>query len=147
MPKMRHFFLALFCALPVQAIGWTFTPDPICTLRHTAPESGIVITYDPATALYDLTVTLRSQIWEPSASFGMAFTGGAGLTIGTSQHRTDGPRLSVSDRGFGNVLNGLEYNAQATAFTETQSAVFSLRGAAEPVRAFRSCTQAPPPSV
>lgn len=102
------------------------------------------ITYDPATALYALALTLDGAHWAPSPHFGMAFSGGAALTIGTAQHRIDGPRLTVSDTGFGNVLGGLEFNSTVRAFTAQDAAEFSLEGAAAPVQAFRACAQTPP---
>jgi hypothetical protein len=41
------------------------------------------------------------------------------------------------------VLDGLQYNTTATAFTDTAAATVSLDGAADPVERFRDCTQAP----
>lgn len=106
-----------------------------------------MITYDPGATLYALRITHQSEDWAASTSFGMRFSGGVPITIGTSQHLIDGPRLTVSDRGFGNVLNGLEFNTTATAFTDTQSVDLSLKNVADPLQAFRACSKAPPASV
>lgn len=144
---MHRFSLAILALLPAHASAWEFRPDPICTLSHSAEAARVVITYDPGAALYALTVTRNAGDWAASATFGMRFTGGVPVVIGTSQHSIDGPRLSVTDSGFGNVLNGLEFNTAATAFTDTQSVDLSLNGAAAPVQAFRACTEAPPASV
>ncbi len=50
--------------------------------------------------------------------------------------------MTVSDAGFGNVLDGLEYNQRAYAFTQDQTAEFSLDGAVKQVRIFRECAGA-----
>jgi hypothetical protein len=144
---MRLFFLLLCLAAPLPVLAWEFTPDPICTLRNTAPEAETVITHDPGLGLYTLPVTRSAGPWDASATFAMTFSGGRTLTIGTDRHVIDGPRLTVQDSGFGNVLNGLEFNQSATAFTGGQAVTLPLAGAAEPVRAFRACTETPPAGV
>ncbi len=144
---MRLFLLLLGLTAPLPATAWDFTPDPICTLHDTAPEAKTVITYDPGLGLYTLTVTRTEGVWTPSGTFAMAFSGGTALTIGTDRHVIDGPRLTVRDRGFENVLNGLEFNQQAKAFTPNQAVTLPLAGAAAPVRAFRACSEAPPAGV
>ena len=141
---MRHKFLIIALLSAGPAAAWEFSPTPICTLSHSADTARAEITYDPATALYTLTLTRNAGAWAQSPRFGMAFTGGVALTIGTAEHRIDGPRLSVADTGFGNVLNGLEFNAQVTGFTDSDAVTLPLAGAQEPVRAFRACAQTPP---
>ena len=139
---------SLLCLLaPAQVAAWEFRTDPICTLLHTEAAAEVRVTFDPATALYAVAITRADEAWGPSAQFGIAFEGGAALTIGTSRHVIEGATLSVTDRGFGNVLSGLEFNTQATAFTSQQRVTFSLIGAAEPVQAFRQCASTPAPSV
>jgi hypothetical protein len=49
----------------------------------------------------------------------------------------------VSDRGFGNVLNGLAGNRTATGFSGAASVTVSLEGAAAEVAAFEACGAAP----
>lgn len=75
----------------------------------------------------------------------MRFDGARPNTIATNRHQLgqNGAALTVIDRGFGNVLDGLEFNDTATAFTETQSVAIPLAGAAPEVRKFRTCVAAP----
>ena len=136
---MRLALLLIFT--PFQALAWEFSPTPICTLSHETDEAELVITHDPAVPEYRLEISLGGDSWATSATFGIAFQGGAELTIGTDRHRTDGSTLSVADSGFGNVLDGLEFNRTATAFTESQTVAFSLAGARGPVRDFRDCAE------
>jgi hypothetical protein len=62
--------------------------------------------------------------------------------ISTGRHvlSEDGRTLSVRDRGFGNVLNGLEFNVVALAATGDRVVSIDLDGAAPEVAAFRACT-------
>ncbi|SDJ83136.1 hypothetical protein [Aliiruegeria lutimaris] len=136
---MRLVLLLTFA--PFQALAWEFSPTPICTLSHKTDEAKLVITHDPAVPEYRLEINLNGDSWATSGTFGIAFQGGAKLTIGTNRHRTDGSTLSVADSGFGNVLDGLEFNGTATAFTESQTVAFSLAGAQQPVRDFRDCSE------
>lgn len=63
--------------------------------------------------------------------------------ISTNRHTlsNDDATLTVTDRGFGNVLDGLEFNETATALLGEQAVVLSLEGAASAVQAFRACTR------
>lgn len=137
--SMKLALLLIFT--PFQALAWDFSPSPICTLSHESEEAKLVITHDPAVPEYRLEINLDRVSWATSATFGIAFQGGAELTIGTNRHRTDGSTLSVADSGFGNVLDGLEFNGTATAFTESQTVAFSLAGSKGPVRDFRDCAK------
>ena len=141
---MRPFLLLLLLCLPGALAAWEFTPDPVCTLRDETSEARTEITYDAASALYTLTLMRKAGPWLDSPHFGMAFRGGRALTIGTAEHRIDGNVLGVTDRGFGNVLDGLEFNDTAQAFTDRQSITLDLSDAAAPVRAFRACAAAGP---
>lgn len=47
----------------------------------------------------------------------------------------------MTDRGFGNVLDGLEFNETATALLGDQAVVLSLEGAAPAVQSFRARTR------
>ena len=87
-------------------------------------------------------LALPGTRWDQSATFGMSFQGGAALTIGTDRHRIDGATLSVTDRGFGNVLKVLEFNADAIAFTEGRAISFSLADAPYAIQKFRACAAA-----
>ncbi|MEM6467146.1 MAG: hypothetical protein AAF679_11670 [Pseudomonadota bacterium] len=142
LPFMRWIFL--FLLLPTQVLGWTFTSQPLCTVSHENDAARIDVIYDPVVPEYRLKIALTGARWAPAPVFSMAFDGGRELMISTDRHATLGPNLMVQDRGFGNVLDGLEFNQTARALTDQQQVVFSLSGAAEPVRQFRACvTQAP----
>lgn len=135
--------LALCPALP--AAAWDFTPLPVCTLTHATATATVRLTHDPAQPEpYAIAVT-RAAGWPAGAVFAIRFDGGRALTIQTTRHvlSDGGRRLTVTDRGFGNVLDGLEFNATATALTGPAAEVLDLDGAAEPVRAFRACATAP----
>jgi hypothetical protein len=134
----------VLCLLPLPSFAWTFSPEPICTLSHDTQSTQIVLTYDPTQPLYTLSITLRSELWAPSPDFGMTFDGPAPLTIGTSRHQINGASLTVADSGFGNVLDGLQYNFAALAFTRNQKVVMSLSDAAPEVQKFRNCPENAP---
>lgn len=137
---MRFFIVFLFAALP--AAAWEFTPNPICTLDHAEAEVSVKLTYDHSTRLYAIAVT-QPDGWPNAPVYSIRFDGPRPLTISTDRHQTAGRTITATDTGFSNVLNGMEFNRTATAFTNTAAASFSLEGAAEPVQAFRACTTAP----
>lgn len=131
----------LLVATSVEA--WEFSASPVCTLSHDTPGASVTVTWDPRRAeAYAITVT-RDVPWTGAPVFAMRFDGPRGNTIVTDRHVTgDGGRtLTVTDRGFGNVLDGLEFNDTATALLGEESVPFSLDGASEPVRAFRACSE------
>lgn len=127
-------------------MAWDHEIGPICTLWHDMPSASIRLTYDPAAPLYTLQVT-RAGAWPDSPWFAMRFDGPAPNVISTNRHAVTeaGRVLSVADRGFGNVLDGLQFNDVAYAVTEGEFAAFPLEGAAPHVQAFRDC--APPAGV
>lgn len=135
--------LALLLATPAQA--WDFTPTPVCTILNDTPSLSIRVTYDPSLPEpYTITLT-RPDPWPASDTFGLRFDGPAAMTIGTSRHRlsADGRTLSVSDTGFGNVLDGLAFNGTATALAGDTAIPFDLAGARPAVEAFRACPVQP----
>lgn len=71
----------------------------------------------------------------------MQFDGPAALAISTNRHSysADGLSVTVTDQGFGNVLDGLQFNDTATAVLGGTTQPFELAGAAEAVQAFRLC--------
>ena len=71
--------------------------------------------------------------------------GPAGLVISTDRHRlsADGRAVTVEDKGFGNVLNGLQFNGMAHAMLGDQVVSFPLSGAHDPVQEFRECKPVP----
>ncbi|MEL7027062.1 MAG: hypothetical protein AAGO57_07540 [Pseudomonadota bacterium] len=137
---MRRLIL-LFCLIGTQAQSWVFDPVPICRLSHDFGDLTVEVTYDPRLEMsYAITVT-NTAPWKPAAIFGMTFFGGRENTITTPRHTfsDDMRSVTVRDRGFGNVLDGLEFNQTASAFLGDQAVNIPLAGAREPVQAFRAC--------
>lgn len=138
---MRYLIPLLLFALPASA--WEFTASPICTVSHETPGALITVTYDPREAEpYALSIT-RTEPWPDLPIFGMQFEGPRPLVITTDRHVIDGLMLKVRDRGFGNVLNGLEFNQTAFALLGDLSVPFPLDDAANAISAFRTCEAAP----
>ena len=135
---MRAIILLMLMSSP--ALSWEFSVDKVCRLDHVESDLAIALTYDPSGPIYSIALT-RPQSWRNDPVFGISFNGGVPLTIRTNRHQLSpsGNTLTVSDSGFGNVLNGLSENATATAFLGGDVVSFSLAGAAGPVAAFREC--------
>lgn len=131
----------IFAALPLPALAWEFSPEPICTLSHATETGQVTVTFDPALPEYAIVITLAQGAWDPAPVFSITFEGARPLTISTNRHdlSNDGKTLTVRDRGFGNVLNGLQFNSRATAQSGTTSVAIPLAGAAPEVQAFRDC--------
>jgi hypothetical protein len=136
--------IALLCLAASPGWAWDFTPEPICTLSWADGDSSVVVTYDPRGPEYAIALT-RATPWPREPVFAIQFEGPRGITISTSRHRLSdsGRTLTVTDRGFGNVLDGLQYNDRANAVTGSATLAVPLEGAAPAVEAFRDCTQAP----
>jgi hypothetical protein len=136
---MRCALALLLLASP--AAAWQATLGPVCTLEHETPSAHILLTHDPAQPLYTLTITRKSAPWPSAPTFGMTFEGTSPLSIGTDRHSLspDGHALTVTDRGFGNVLNGLQFNRTARATSGGASEALPLTDAAPAVQAFRDC--------
>ena len=100
------------------------------------------VTYDPVLRDYAIHLT-HPDGWPTAPVFALRFVGANGLTIATDRHEIDGQTLTVRDRGFGNVLNGLQYNHTALALTGGVAQKIDLSGAEAPVAAFRNCLTAP----
>lgn len=135
----------LLCLAASPAAAWEFTPTPVCTLWHDTPDANLRVTYDPRlTEPYAIAIA-RAAPWPEAPVFSMTFDGSRGLTISTDRQTLSSDRttLTVTDRGFGNVLNGLEFNVMATARLGNDALAFPLAGAAPEVRAFRACAEAP----
>ncbi|MEM7473146.1 MAG: hypothetical protein AAF340_17490 [Pseudomonadota bacterium] len=139
---MRLALTLLIAALiwPLHAAAWTFTPGLICRLSHATPVAEIELTYDPSGPLYSVTVSQANPLPQ-SRVFSMRFIGPAGRTISTDRHSfSDGGRaVTAQDRGFGNVLDGLQFNDMAEAILGDTILRFPLDGAAEPTEKFRKC--------
>jgi len=139
-----RFLIAFLCLAASPASAWDFTPAPVCTLFLEREDFSVVVTYDAGAGEYAI-VLRRIDPWPTDPVFAIRFEGPRGLTISTSRHRlTEGGRaLTVVDRGFGNVLDGLQFNHTATAFTGGATLEVPLRNAAPAVEEFRACTTAP----
>lgn len=127
------------------AAAWEFTPVPVCTLSHATADAEVTVTYDPRQPEpYAIRVDSAARLPEAPV-FSIEYAGPRGLMISTTRHRLseDGTSVTVTDEGFGNVLDGFEFNTTATAVLGGTRVAFPLDGAAEPVRAFRACTEAP----
>ncbi|MGX9355246.1 excinuclease ABC subunit B [Roseobacteraceae bacterium S113] len=129
-------------ALASQATAWRFSPLPICTLSATQGAVSATVTYDAAVPEYTIVLD-RAAGWPEAPVFAIRFEGPRPLTISTDRHVIDGTTLSVSDRGFGNVLNGMEFNEVAFAILGDVTVPIVLGGMAEPMEAFRACPAAP----
>lgn len=139
---MRTLIALLFFASP--ATAWEFSANPICTLTDTSEAGKIAVTYDPAITEYAITVTLPDGQWTSGPVFGMAFANDRPISIQTDRHviSPDGRSVTVKDRGFGNVLNGLEFNKRAYAILGETTIGFDLTGIGPAINAFRDCPAA-----
>ena len=135
--------LALAC-LATPATAWEFTPSPICTLTDSSDAATITVTYDASLPEYSVTLTLPDGSWADDTRFVMTFAGNRPGQIRTDRHQIspDGRSLRVTDSGFGNVLDGLEFNQRLYATTGTTTLGLSLDGIGPAMRAFRACPDA-----
>jgi len=141
---MTHpiYAFALAICLPASATAWSFEPQPICTLMQTQPGGTVEVTFDPAGGLYALYLT-RPGGWPLVDIFAIRFDGLRSLTITTDRHQIDGDRLSVTDSGFGNVLDGLQASTNVTALIGDQSFAIDVTGIDAAMDAFRRCPEIP----
>jgi hypothetical protein len=137
---MRMILLAL-SILASPAAAWEFSPVPICTMFHQGADMAVTVTFDPALGEYAIHLS-REAGWPESGLFTLRFEGPRGLTISTDRHQInpeDKRTLTVRDRGFGNVLNGMKFNSRAVAVIGDVEVPVSLDGANIAVDAFRAC--------
>lgn len=132
-------FLAL-TLLPFPAAAWEFSATPICTLTHRDAGADVTVTYDASLPEYTLTVT-HADTWPNDTIFVLGFEGNRPSRLTTDRHTLsdDGRSLTVKDRGFGNVLDGIEFNATGIAIVGETSVQFDLNDAAPAVQSFRNC--------
>jgi hypothetical protein len=137
---MHLIVAALFVSLAAPAAAWTFTPGLPCRLTHATPEVEVVLTYDPRVPLYTITLT-RPQPWPEAPVFSMTYRGPFGRRIVTDQHElgNGGRSLTVTDRGFGNVIEGLVQDNAFIAQAGDTAVSVPLAGAAGPAAAFAKC--------
>lgn len=123
------------------ASAWAFSPTPVCTLSHDTADARVQITYDATVSEYRLLIELRTQTWPDAPQFAISFSGDRALRIVTDSHvlSENATSVSVTDSGFGNVLNGLEFNRSAIATLGDTQLRIPLNGAALPIQQFRAC--------
>ena len=133
--------------LPNSVFAWEFTPGLPCILSHQSGATEVTLTYDPTQPLYSFSLK-QPDPFVPAPVFGLRFTGDLALAIGTDRHQftEGGTRLTVTDTGFGNVLNGLQFNDVMIAAIGPDLISVPLVGASDAVAAFRACEAAPPVS-
>lgn len=136
--------LVALMLLTTPAAAWEFTPGLPCLLTHDTPGVQVQLTYVPTLPEYTITIT-TDQSWPRGPEFAMQFEGPFPLSISTNRHvlSRDGKSLTVTDRGFDNVLNGLQFNSSVTASSGGASVTVKLDGAEEQVAAFRLCQPVP----
>ena len=135
----------LLACLAGPATAWEFSDVPVCTLTHTNEDGALKLTYDASLPEYTITLTLAEGTWPTDApAFAMAFAGARNIGIQTDQHvlSPDGRSLTVTDTGFGNVLDGLEFNLRAYASAGETTVGFNLTDIGPAIRAFRACPDA-----
>ncbi|MBB5514347.1 hypothetical protein FHS89_000345 [Rubricella aquisinus] len=135
-----RFFAVLLALFPLPVLAWEVEIGPVCTLTHATADAQVVLTYDPARPWYSITVT-RDTDWPAAALFSMEFVGPAPNRISTSRHQfsADQRAIRAEDRGFGNVLDGLQFNEVAYAIAGDARVAIPLDGAADAVALFRDC--------
>ncbi|MEE4118106.1 MAG: excinuclease ABC subunit B [Paracoccaceae bacterium] len=138
------------CLLPLLATApapaWEARIGTVCELTHAEAGGEVRVTYDPRVAEYAITIRRAAGAWPEGPIFVIRFNGGRALTIQTDRHALSegGAALTVTDRGFGNVLDGLQFNETATAYLGDIALPFALTGpepAAPAVDEFRRCTE------
>ena len=133
---------AILICTAAPAFAWEArVSGAVCELTNEDKAAQVRLTYDPAIPEYSISIT-SGQRWSPSPTFAIRFEGPRGLTISTQRQVISGDRatVTVKDSGFGNVLDGLEFNNAATAILGNEAVTFRLENAGPAVRAFRACT-------
>ena len=127
------------------APAWEIRPGPVCEMAHEGEAGTVRVTYDPAIGEYAIMLTRMQGPWPDAAAFAITFRGAQGLTISTGRHvlSEGGRTLTVRDRGFGNVLRGLEAGGSARAFAGAAAMEIDLAAAPPVVAAFRACRARP----
>lgn len=135
---LRAIVILLLSVAP--ALAWEARSGRVCELVHDGEPASVRVVFDPAIPEYSIAIT-PDMPWTAGPVFSMRFDGPRGNIISTDRHvmSGNGATLTVTDRGFGNVLNGLEFNHTATALLGDRSVALPLDGAAPEVRKFRAC--------
>ena len=132
--------LAVLLLTIAPTFAWEAKSGRVCHLVHDSKNVSVRVSYDPAIPEYSIAIT-PERPWMNGPVFSMRFDGPRGNTIVTDRHviSNDGATLTVTDSGFGNVLNGLEFNQTATALLGGRAVNLPLDDAAPAVRVFRAC--------
>lgn len=135
---LRILIVLLLATAP--ALAWEAKSGRVCELVYDGETASVRVTYDPAILEYSIAIT-PDHPWSQGPLFAIRFDGPRGNTITTNRHviSGDGATLTVTDSGFGNVLNGLEFNHTATALLNDRAVAVRLDGAGPAVRDFRAC--------
>lgn len=133
--------LALTFLLATPATAWEASRDgPVCLLTQTTDDATVVVSHDITKDVpYAIDLT-RAGGWQRGPLFAIQFDGFGARTITTDRHSVTDDTLTVTDRGFGNVLDGIALNFVALATTGETSLVIPLEGAAPEVEKFKACT-------
>ena len=139
---MRALFIFLMSTSA--AFAWNFTPDPICRVTEKQDLLEINLTYDHATEIYAIAFTKSEAPWEQGAQFSIRFEGPRPKLIRTNRHEfsADGYTLTASDTGFGNVLDGIQYNTLAAIQTGDERIFIQIHKSFPAMEAFRKCVKA-----
>jgi hypothetical protein len=146
MRRLAPLLAAALVTVPAgPAPAWEIRPGPVCEMAHEGESGTVRVTYDPAIGEYAITLTRMRGPWPDAAAFAITFRGAEGLTISTGRHvlSEGGRALTVRDRGFGNVLRGLEAGGSARAFAGAAEMEIDLAAAPPVVAAFRACRTTP----
>lgn len=130
----------VFIILATPAAAWEAGREgSVCLLMHSMENAEVVVSHDATKAVpYTIDLILENG-WQAGAVFAIRFDGPLPLTITTDRHSVSGETLSVTDTGFGNVLNGIAGNQVAIAMSGETALVIPLTGAAPEVEAFKAC--------
>ncbi|MGR3515393.1 MAG: excinuclease ABC subunit B [Paracoccaceae bacterium] len=132
--------LACTLLLSTPAAAWEAARDgPVCLLTQTTDEATVTVSHDITKAVpYAINLT-RGDGWQPGPLFAIRFDGLGPRTITTDRHTLADKTLTVTDTGFGNVLDGIAQNFVALATTGDTALVIPLEGAAPEVEKFKAC--------
>ncbi|MEM1237098.1 MAG: hypothetical protein AAGI10_09020 [Pseudomonadota bacterium] len=135
---VRTLIVLLLTTAP--ALAWEAKSGRVCELVYDGENASVRVTYDPEILEYSIAIT-PDRPWSQGSVFAIRFDGPYGNTITTNRHvmSSDGSTVTVTDSGFGNVLNGLEFNHTATALLNDRAVAVRLDGAGPAVRDFRAC--------
>ena len=107
--------------------------------RSPADSAKVVVSHDATKAVpYAIDLT-RNEGWQEGPVFAIRFDGPGRRTIATDRHELNGNTLTVTDTGFGNVLDGIAFNFMATAVIGETMLFVQLAGAAPEVERFKAC--------